>query len=426
MHDRTQQVRPLEPTRRDLLSLAAGLGISFALPGLDLRAASLRGVERPKSLIVLWLDGGPSQLETWDPHPGTRSGGDTRAIETSLPGARIAANYPRLAERLHLVNVVRSLVSKEGDHERGTYFLKTGYRPDPTLRHPTLGAVLARELPEAGVEIPRHVSIGNGQWPAWGGFLGAEYDAYKIFDAANQLDNMTPRVNDERQSRRLAGLDAATRAFERGRRKQLASANRRETVERALAMMRSEQLRAFRIDEEPAEVRSAYGETSFGLGCLTARRLVEEGVRTVEVTLSGWDSHANNAESHAENAAILDPALATLLHDLESRDLLAGTLVLCLGEFGRTPQINPLDGRDHWPHGFSCLIGGGGLRDGTVLGATDPTGQSQTPEDPIEIKDLFATVLAAVGVEHGKEIVTPIGRPMAYSAGQPIARLMTT
>ncbi|MBM79382.1 MAG: hypothetical protein CMJ78_02155 [Planctomycetaceae bacterium] len=151
---------------------------------------------------------------------------------------------------------------------------------------------------------------------------------------------------------------------------------------------------------------------------------VQTGVRAVEVSLPGWDSHANNHEGHITQANILDPAFGTLIRDLEEHGLLESTVVLCIGEFGRTPKINALDGRDHWPTGFSCVVGGGGIKGGLVIGETDPTGKSKDPKDPIQVKDLYATVLHTLGIEYDKEVNTPIGRPMAYSAGKPLERLL--
>jgi hypothetical protein len=410
-------------TRRDVLRVAAGLGLLFALPALAPRAAERRGPERAKSLITLWLAGGPSQLETWDPHPSF--GGSTRPIRTKLPGLEIADLYPRTAEQIHELCVIRSMVSKEGDHERGTYFLKTGYRPDPTTVHPSLGAILAYELPAEGIEIPRHISVGNTQWPARGGYLGDEYDAFKVFDPRQSLQNITSRVEGDRQARRLQSLDVVESAFAARRRVQAESTLHRDTIKRALTMMSSEQLRAFRLEEEPKEIRDAYGDSTFGIGCLVARRLVETGVRAVDVNLNGFDSHANNFEAHKDRAAELDPAFAALIHDLKTRDLLDSTVLLCIGEFGRTPTINPLGGRDHWPTGFSCVIGGGGFQKGLVIGETDPNDPKNTkPVDPIEVQDLYATILHTLGVDYAKELTTPIGRPMALSKGTPIDRLL--
>lgn len=411
--------------RRNVLQMAAGLGLSFLVPGLELPAAQSRGRERPKSLITLWLGGGPSQLETWDPHPGTKIGGETRSIATRVPDLEIADLYPRTAEQIHELCVIRSMVSKEGDHERGTYLLKTGYRPDPTLIHPSLGAILTHELPVEGVEIPRHISLLGSQWPARGGFLGDDYDAFKIPEPGQNLQNMAARVETERQRGRLANLDVVEQAFRNKRRLQSDATLHRDTIRRALMMMTSEQLAAFRIEDEPAERRAAYGATTFGVGCLVARRLVEVGVRAVEINLDGFDTHARNFEGHKANAAILDPAFAALIHDLRERDLLESTVVLCIGEFGRTPNINPLGGRDHWPSGFSCVVGGGGFHRGLVIGGTDPTGEKKAPADPIEVHDLYATILHTLGVEYAKELATPIGRPMALCKGKPIVRLLT-
>lgn len=411
-------------TRRDALVLAAGLGLSFALPGLELRAAQSRGAERPKSLITLWMGGGPSQLESWDPHPGTAIGGPSTAIQTKLPGLEIADLYPHMAEQIHELNVIRSMVSKEGDHERGTYLLKTGYRPDPTLVHPSIGAILAHQLPAEGVEIPRHISILQSQWPSRGGFLGDDYDAFKIYDPREKLQNMIARVEKDRQNRRLESLDVVEGAFRKRRRLQAEATLHKDTIGRALTMMTSEQLQAFKIDDETAANRAAYGDTSFGVGCLVARRLVEVGVRAIEVNLEGFDTHAKNYEGQKTNAAILDPAFAALIQDLKARDLLESTIVLCIGEFGRTPKINPLGGRDHWPTGFSCVIGGGGFQKGLLIGATDPTGTKTMPDDPIEVPDLYATILHDLGVDYARELNTPIGRPMALCKGQPIDRLL--
>lgn len=413
-----------EINRRDVLGLAAAWGLSFALPPMDLRAAQKRGAERAKSLIVLWMAGGPSQLETWDPHPGTKNGGQVSAIKTQTKGLEIADLYPHMAEQIQHMNVVRSLVSKEGDHERGTYMVKTGYRPDPTLRHPTLAAILESELPLAGVNIPRHVALGDSQWPSWGGYLGAEHDAFKVYNPGLDLHNMQSFRAQESQDRRIQNLSVLEKAFQAGRTAQTKKTLHTDAIQRALKMMSSEQLRAFKIDTEPESIRKAYGDSQFGRGCLVARRLVAEGVRSVEVTLNGWDSHARNMESHRSNAAVLDPAFAALISDLKKQDLLQSTVVLCIGEFGRTPQINPLEGRDHWPTGFSCVIGGGGLTSGQVIGATDPNNAKPEPSDPILVPDLYATILNLFGVEYNKEVLTPIGRPMAYTAGKPISRLI--
>lgn len=417
-----RQPRPIG--RRDILKLAAAAGVSFLLPGLEGRAADARGSERPKSLIALWMGGGPSQLETFDPHPDTRIGGETRGIETRIPGVQLSHLLPRMAEQIDKMCLIRSMVSKEGDHERGTYLTKTGYRPDPTLIHPSLGAIVAHELAATGLEIPKYISLLNSQWPGRGGFLGDDYDAFKVLDPTQKLQNMTARVGDTRQARRLKNLEINERVFEARRRIPAPATLHRETVQSALTMMTSEQLKAFQIDDEPQAVREAYGETPFGIGCLIARRLVETGVRSVEVNLDGFDTHAKNFEGQATQAAIFDPAFAALIHDLCQRDLFDSTVVLWLGEFGRTPTINQLGGRDHWPTGYSCVVGGGGFRQGVVIGETDPTGQKPEPADPVAVHDVLATVLNTLGVDYRKELTTPIGRPMGLCPGVSLERLL--
>ncbi|WP_373653626.1 DUF1501 domain-containing protein [Schlesneria sp. DSM 10557] len=414
-----------QPSRRHFLRLmASACGLSFAVPGLDLRAADQRGDERAKSFLTIWLGGGPSQLETWDPHPGTRIGGDVTAIPTTIPGVEIANLYPQVAEQLHHVSLIRSLVSKEGDHERASYMLHTGYRPEPTLVHPSIGSIAIHERPSDGVEIPQFVALGAAEFPPRGGFLGDRFDAYRVFNPGETGQNIKPLVSQERQGRRMANLELISKSFERGRGAKAEQTLHQHTVDAALRMMTSEQLKAFSIESEPAELRAAYGDSPFGRGCLVARRLLEVGVRSIEVSLSGFDSHANNHEVQAARSRTLDPALATLLKDLVERDLLQSTIVLVTGEFGRTPTINPLGGRDHWPSGFSCLVGGGGLRKGGLIGATDPHGDETRPVDPIEVADLYATILGRLGVDYEKEVITPIGRPMKLCSGRPIERLI--
>jgi Protein of unknown function (DUF1501) len=410
-------------SRRDVLCAAAALGLRFLLPPLEARAAQERGAQRKKSLITIWLEGGASQLETWDPHPGTKIGGPTQSISTAIRGLQIADSFPRLAAEIGSLSVIRSLISKEGDHERGSYFLKTGYRPDPTLVHPSLGAILASQIPDPSIVLPQHISIGNSQWPARGGYLGDEFDAFRVYEPGRSVPNLVSPVEKDRQARRLANLKVVSAAFERGRRARVEKTLHQHTIEHALEMMSTDQLKAFQLDSEPKRIRDAYGDTPFGRGCLVARRLVETGIRAIEVTLSGFDTHVDNFNGHRQNAQILDPALAALLGDLRQRDLLASTVVLVIGEFGRSPAINPLDGRDHWPSGFSCLLGGGGIARGVVIGSTDPEGKTRMPANPVEVADLFATILKAFAVDYSREIITPIGRPMAFSSGKPIAKL---
>lgn len=409
--------------RRTFLQAAGAMGVSFSLPPLVGRAAEQRGPERAKSLLTIWLQGGQSQLESWDPHPGTKIGGPTKAIATTIPGVQIADLYPRTAEQLHHVSVIRSLISKEGDHERGSYLVKTGYRPEPTLLYPAVGAIVAHERPNPDLQIPQYVTVGPIGIPSRAGYLGTQFDPFRVFAPGNAGGNLRASVEEMRQQRRLGGLDVVSQQFARGRTIKVEETLHQHTVDAALRMMTSPQLKAFELDDETAEVKAAYGDHQFGRGCLVARRLLETGVRSIEVALEGWDTHAENFEGQGNQAKLLDGPLAALLKDLADRDLLQSTIVLVISEFGRTPNINPLEGRDHWPTGFSCLIGGGGLPAGRVLGATDPEGVQKNPTDPVEIADLYATILNRLGVDYERELITPIGRPMKLCAGKPIEGL---
>ncbi|MFI5461073.1 MAG: DUF1501 domain-containing protein [Isosphaerales bacterium] len=408
--------------RRGFLKLA---GMSWLTPVGQLLADQAERSRQPaQSVILLWLGGGPSQLETFDPHPGSKIAGGTKAIATAARGVELAHGFEQLAGQMGSVSLIRSMISKEGDHERGTYMMKRGYRPDPTVEHPSIGAVCCHELPAGRTEIPRHISILTGQWPSRGGFLGGEFDAFQAGDPKGPLVDVSAGVAGHRDAARVHDLDVLERAFARGRRARAEATLHRETLARARVMMSSEQLKAFDVSQEPSSVRAEYGDTPFGRGCLAARRLIEAGVRCVEVTLDGWDAHVANHEVHRAHVKVLDPAFAALLHDLGRKDLLDRTVILCCGEFGRTPKMNLAAGRDHWPSGFSLALAGGGIRGGLAIGATDPEGVKD-PVRPTTVEDVHATVLTALGLNPAKENVAPAtGRPIKLSPGRPIRELL--
>jgi Protein of unknown function (DUF1501) len=386
-----------------------------------------------KSLILLWMQGGPSQLETFDPHAGSKIGGETKAIETSVPGLQIASTLPRTAEIMHQATLVRSMVSKEGDHERATYNMKTGWRPDPTLIHPSIGSVICHQT-ENNIEIPRHVSILSGQWPSRGGYMGSVFDAFKTGDPKDPLPNLKSYTDKKVFETRLDDLrNVVESEFRRGRLRDLDKNKtlHESSTARATTMMASEQIKAFDIALEPSSVIESFGDNSFGRGCLAAIRLIEQGVRCVEVELSGWDSHVENYSLQSGRCKILDAALHSLIVQLEERGLLEKTIVMCGGEFGRTPSINVADGRDHWPTGFSTFLAGGPFRPGHVHGQTIdeliPTGADPLTgvHDAVRIEDLHATLLHSFGVDFSKELQTPIGRPLRLSAGRIIESLLS-
>jgi len=415
-------------SRRTLLKAAGMAGLTWLTPlGQILALDAEKNKEtRAQSVIILWMQGAPSQLETFDPHPGSPIAYGTKAIKTSLKDVQLAAGLEQTAGILSNMSLVRSVVSKEGDHERATYNMKTGYRPNPTILHPAIGAIIAHEMPNQKIEIPTHISILPGQWPARGGHFGAAYDAFKTNDPSSPLPDLKAKVDDKRQEQRMKSVSVVERAFLQGRQPDLDTSRtmHQQTMQKAVHMMTSDQVKAFDVSQVPLAERMAYGDTAFGRGCLAAVRLVERGVRCVEVTLNGWDTHTNNHEGQGKLVSVLDPALAALMTDLKRRDLLDRTIVLCGGEFGRTPKLNPLEGRDHWPHGFTVAMAGGGIQSGRVVGATDPKGEKKEPTHPVLVEDIHATILHALGINHEKEIVTPIGRPIALSEGTVIKELL--
>jgi hypothetical protein len=422
-------------SRRSAIAAAMGFsGLTWLTPLAEnlARAAEQSPHGKPaKSLILLWMSGGPSQLETFDPHPGTKSSHDsTKAIKTSAKDVQIAGNLPLVAEQMESISLVRSLISKEGDHERAAHNLKTGFRPDPTIVHPSLGAIVCHQLKD-NVEIPRHVSMLPDQYPGRGGYLGDQYDAFKTFDPIGAIPDVTPRVSTTRAAKRLEDLSAVEASFARGRIKNLADRTSHTlSIERARRMMSSEQLKAFDVRQAPDALKEQFGDTPFGRACLAAIQLIEVGVRCVEVTLGGWDTHINNDELVRGRCQELDPAFAALVRELKARDLFDSTVVCWMGEFGRTPRINPAGGRDHWPHGFTAALAGGSIAGGRVIGETstepDEKAEDKTKfvADPRNVEDLHATILRALGVDFTKEIQTPIGRPMALSKGLVIKELL--
>lgn len=410
--------------RRSVLKAAGLAGLSWLTPVGHLLAMRAERTRQPaRSVIVLWLAGGPSQLDTFDPKPGKKIAGGVGSVRTAVKGVELADGFERLAAEMADVSLVRSLVSKEGDHERGTYLMKTGFRPEPTVEHPSLGAICCHELPTGETTIPRHVSILPGQWPARGGFLGGTLDAFQAGDPAGPLPDVSSFVPAGRDDRRVTDLEVVEQAFARGRARRVEATLHRQGLRGARAMMASEQLQAFDVKREPAAVLAEYGDSPFGRACLAARRLTEVGVRCVEVTLDGWDSHVNNRMAQRSRVDVLDPAFSALLRDLRRRDLLRHTVVLCLGEFGRTPTVNLAGGRDHWPNGFSMAVAGGGLAGGRVVGETDPEG-GRDPVHPCTIADVHATVLTALGINPRRELDAPVGRPVKLCEGQVVPDLL--
>jgi hypothetical protein len=422
--------------RRTILKMAGLSGISWLTPMATClaRADEANPRSKARSLIVLWLEGAPSQLETFDPHPDTEIAAGSKARQTNVPGVLLGEGLERVSEQMDSISLIRSVTSKEGDHERAIYNIKTGFRPDPTLVHPAIGSVICHQLKNERdeiVDIPRHISILPASMPGRGGYLGDQYDAFKVFDPRQPIPDVRARVKKERQLARIEKLKFADEQFLKNRRNNrvVGDSLKNSNLDSAIKMMSSDQLNAFDVSGVPAAERLQFGDTPFGRSCLAAIRLIEKGVRCVEVTLKGWDTHVNNHELQAGRIDILDPAYAALISELKKRDMLDSTMVVCGGEFGRTPRVNSLGGRDHWPHGFSISIAGGGIRGGRVIGETSPDAkQSDAPtqyiKNPRPVEDVHATIFAGMGIAFKKELDTPIGRPMKICQGKPIENLL--
>jgi len=417
-----------EIDRRHLLKLGLSAGPAlFVSSLLAARPAHAKGaVLRPakaRACVWIWLNGGPSHVDTFDPKPGAPGGGPFKPIKTRAAGVEICQHLPRLADRASDFALIRSMTSREGNHDRAGYLVRSGYAPTPTLQHPSLGAWAAEELDVRGLELPAFVSIGGPSMGA--GFLGASYAPFVVRNLGRPIDNVElPRgVDTSRFQRRQDILTELESGFaaQTGDRKVHA---RQSVYANAARLMSSPALRAFDLASEPASLQAAYGDHDFGRGCLMARRLVEAGVRFVEVTLDGWDTHKDNFSRTKKLMDVLDEGASALFRDLRERDLLESTLVLMAGEFGRTPKINHDEGRDHHPQAWSAVLGGGGIRGGQVYGKTDQDG-AQVIEHPVTIADFLATAANLLGIDPDKWVFTPVGRPISLTDhGRPIAALL--
>jgi len=439
----------VELTRRDMLRLStAGLVGSATWPWL-VRAADSAGKTEPddprRSCILLWMNGGPSQLDTFDMKPGHENGGSFKPIETSVSGIQISEHLPQLAKQAEHLAIIRSMTSKEGDHGRATYLMRNGYLPQPPVRYPTLGSLVAKELGDPAAELPSFVSIApfrNFNPAAYGpGFLGSQYAPLIVGesrptggdedDDSLTVADLSPtnKLSEETVGERLEMLNWLNERFVSDHAAPPAIGYR-TAYERAAKLMRSQAAKVFDLDEESAEVRAAYGRNRFGQGCLLARRLVERGVPFVEVTLGGvnsigWDTHAGNFDGVKELSGLLDPAWATLMKELKDRGLLESTTILWMGEFGRTPKINDNTGRDHFPNAWSAVLAGGGIRGGQVVGSTSADGMT-VKDRPVTVPDLLATVLTAVGIDPQKQNVSNVSRPIRLvdPSGTPVEEIV--
>lgn len=358
--------------------------------------------------IILWMDGGPSQLETFDPKPGTNTGGPTQALETEIDGLQVSEHLPMLARRASDLNVIRSLTSREGEHLRAKYLQHTGFQPIAAFPRPELGALLARQLHQG--ELPGFVTLGSpGLGPA---YLGEEFAPFAIEDPVATV-RLLKQLRDGRHRFQL--LDSLNHDFDQqwgfGR-----VHRRKATLRRVEGLLDTRLTELLDVEREPAATWQAYGDTAFARNLVLARRLIESGVTCVEVQLGGWDTHQNNFSSTARLCHQLDRPWAALIDDLKQRELWDDTLVIWMGDFGRTPTINPQLGRDHFPTVSNAVLAGGGLRGGTIIGRTNALGMS-IEENPVSIADLFATLLSRIGIRPDQEFETSFGSPTSATDG---------
>jgi hypothetical protein len=400
-------------SRRDLLKLSAAGVSAVSLSGwLKVLAGHAAAVPvKHKACILLWMDGGPSHKDTFDLKPGTKDAGTFKPISTSVPGIEISEHFPKLAKQMNHVALLRGMSTSEGAHGRAKYYLHTGYKEGQGgLTYPSIGSLVSAEIGRPESPMPNYVSIGRS---FGAGFLGAKHAPLIVNDPARGVENLKPMVNGGHFDDRLNLLQEMESAFYREYHSD-AGADHKTTYQRAVTLMQSKEAKAFDLSQEPASVREAYGSSRFGDGCLLARRLVEAGVSFVEVTLPQWDTHQDNFDRVKRLSQQCDPAMAALIDDLKQRGMLDSTLVVWMGEFGRTPRINQRGakpGRDHYPRAWSSLMIGGGIKGGQVVGKTDKEG-ANVVERPISALDFLATVCEALGINWKKQNNTSIGRPI--------------
>ena len=409
--------------RRDFLkqlSLGAGAFGATQLGWRDFfiaQAAELRKQQR--NMILLWMDGGPSQFESFNPKPGSKNQGPTKTIDTKLSGIQFADFWPNVAKVADKISFIRSMRSGEADHFRAIKLTRTGYPINPTIAYPTWGSVVAHERYDAAFELPSFVRIGEPRIKPRdvnSGVLGAKYESFKIQQPGELPEDVRLGMPKNVLNRRLALADALDAEFEKKDAADVVK-EKRDIYNRTSRFLTSPRLNIFDLDDEPAALRDAYGRTRFGQGCLLARRLVETGVSFVEVFSygnkndAGWDTHGNGFRDTPNLCAEADPGFATLVTDLEQRGLLENTLVVWMGEFGRTPKIKKDGGRDHYAKGWLTAFAGGGIKPGQVIGATDEDGLDVT-DRPVGVQDLFMTFCHSLGMQHDREYITPEDQPL--------------
>ena len=409
-------------SRRTFAGAAAGLFL-----GMNVRTLVARGGEdhaaAAEHVILFWNGGGMSHIDTFDPKPGRDVAGDFEPIKTSVAGIQISEIFPELAKQMKHVALIRSIAGQNGDHGRATYQLQTSYAQSANLQHPGVGSVVVSERKTLG-DLPAYVTIGGLAPKA--GYLGQKCEAYFVGRPGEKDPYLAfpSAIGDIRGNKRL---DILKKMNERQAGAVPADENTgaQTALADAVKLMRSPALDAFEVRKEKPEVLERYGDSEFGRSALLARRLVEKGVRFVQVNRGGFDVHSNAFPAMRDHGEAMDPALAALIEDLAQSGMLKKTMIVMLSEFGRTPKINMTMGRDHHPGVFSCLFAGGGVKGGQVIGSSDADGM-QPKDRPVKVSHLHASICHALGINPNKEVMTSLQRPMKLvDNGVPVNELFS-
>lgn len=388
----------------------------------DLMSVSAEELRKQgRSMILLWMAGGPSHLETFDPKPKSSGAGDLKAIKTAVSGIEVSENWKNTAKVMQDMALIRSMTNKEGNHQRASYQMHTGYIPSGSVKHPSLGSNIAREIGDRELDIPSIVSVGSTNGA---GFLGVDYEPFNVSNPGSIPNNVAATVPKKRYEKRLGLLGRLDAEFA-GRGGEVVVKNHSKIYNKASSLVLSPQTKVFDFSQESAALRKKYGDNTFGKGCLLARRLVEAGSTFIEVQSRGWDNHADISESITPISQQVDAGMAALISDLKERGMLERTLVVWMGEFGRTPKINARGGRDHYPRVFSAALAGGGVKGGQVIGASNSEG-SAIQDRPVTVADLFCSICHSLKIDPKKENMSPLGRPMKIvDGGQTVTELFS-
>lgn len=432
--------------RRHFMQHMAGAS-GLMLPGSHflqgLRAAETKLKKENKSLIIFWMGGGPSHMDLWDLKPGEQTGGEFKPIKTSASGVEISEVLPTVASQFKNLVAIRSLVTNEGSHERGTVLMNTGKQPNPVVQYPAIGSVASSLLTPKELALPGFIGIGGTAQRIGPGFLGMMNAPFTVQNAGQPPENIKApsslgdeKTTEERQRRRQRLFYTVEDGFSESSFPHIRKAEDREAAgsfaqshtsiyKKAFDLTISPLKTVFEVSKEPTSVIDAYGgrANGFGMGCLLARKLAEKGVTCVEIDLGGWDNHNGIFNTiRTGNGPRLDKGMGNLVKELVERGMWKNTVVMWMGEFGRTPRINQNGGRDHWARCWSVVIGGGAIKGGQAYGSTSKDGMD-IKDKPCSIGDLFATAYKGLGLDPATPIRDNLGRPMPIGDGKPLESL---